>query len=358
MARQITPNASKTARRHGRTATLRRRGFTLIELLVVVSIVILLISILLPVLGNAREAARQVACAAHQRGAAQALAVYATDENGWFAGPHTSGFGWNHSPNLGGNSYGLDSIDPGETSPRTQPLQNMDWISPTLGQSFGLPNNDLRRAMEIYDIELRCPSNDQFYNDTFSGQWPLHTYRQIHFSSYTAAITFHGFPNAQDPQYPDEHPPVSSYFSGVTIPSDYAPRMDQIGSPAAKAYLQEGARYVSNGSDAYFISLNLARYQKQGGGFMALSPYTAGPDTPFVLPGGLSGWDGSSLSQFNRDLAFRHSGGMNLAFFDGHVEHQNVKQAVIPDKFLPRGSIIDNASQTYSKDDANGDVIR
>ncbi|MGN6370951.1 MAG: type II secretion system protein [Phycisphaerae bacterium] len=58
------------------------RGFTLIELLVVVAIIALLISILLPSLGKARDRARLTQCQANIKAVLAGEYTYATDWNG------------------------------------------------------------------------------------------------------------------------------------------------------------------------------------------------------------------------------------------------------------------------------------
>ncbi len=66
------------------TSTRRPVGFTLIELLVVISIIALLIGILLPSLGAARDAARDVQCLSNVRQVGIAIQAYAADNKDFF----------------------------------------------------------------------------------------------------------------------------------------------------------------------------------------------------------------------------------------------------------------------------------
>lgn len=66
----------------------RQKGFTLIELLVVIAIIALLIAILLPALGRARESAKRGTCASNLKQIFTSLTLYGQDYDGVF--PKTS----------------------------------------------------------------------------------------------------------------------------------------------------------------------------------------------------------------------------------------------------------------------------
>jgi prepilin-type N-terminal cleavage/methylation domain-containing protein/prepilin-type processing-associated H-X9-DG protein len=66
-----------------RRRPVRLSGFTLVELLVVIGIIALLISILLPVLGRARDSARSIQCLSNLRQFYMADAMYLSRFKGW-----------------------------------------------------------------------------------------------------------------------------------------------------------------------------------------------------------------------------------------------------------------------------------
>lgn len=85
-----------------------RAGFTLIELLVVIAIIALLIGILLPALGSARESARTIKCSANQRSVVQGVITYNTNNRDYFPahyvyGADQTGQSWTLADQLASN---------------------------------------------------------------------------------------------------------------------------------------------------------------------------------------------------------------------------------------------------------------
>ena len=66
------------------TGRRTRRGFTLVELLVVIGIIAVMVSILLPSLGRAREAANQTECLSNLRQLGAAFVMYTNENKGKF----------------------------------------------------------------------------------------------------------------------------------------------------------------------------------------------------------------------------------------------------------------------------------
>ncbi|MFW6059021.1 MAG: prepilin-type N-terminal cleavage/methylation domain-containing protein [Phycisphaeraceae bacterium] len=186
-----------------RPARYRNVAFTLIELLVVISIIALLVALLLPALGAARDQAKATQCASQQRQFTFAVDAYANDHDEWLPIASRSHVAELQSPNWSGAvAHYLNFHYFTEWSPNTY------WPEPEYISMYS------SRRDEVTTI-LQCPATSQLKNYwghklavsygwngsgnwglgahdgffTYGGDWPDRVARQRRFTVVSPANT-------------------------------------------------------------------------------------------------------------------------------------------------------------------------
>jgi prepilin-type processing-associated H-X9-DG protein len=272
-------------------------GFTLIELLIVVATIVLLVAVLLPALTAARDYARGVTCAAGMRSLGRAMHEYTGSYNEYIPG----------SPNTSGNC-----ANPGGKGKRLYPgyyrwdadndawpaVHIFDWASPLLAMmQSSVPEDIAKRYDQSKRRAFRCPANSQLAEVNHTSRIAIETV----VSSYATCRYFTYVPLSKQTGTQGG----TLWWAHRFVPDDYFPRMNSIRNLSSKVFLADACKV--DRSNPREISNENYGYTTHGAWLNEDDPENDSPSLSYRF-------------RAARDHAFRHRDGLNLLFFDGHIE--------------------------------------